>query len=70
MGKVALGSGDEGRAIGVIRTLVVVLEVPPVDTVTNCLGNGVVCAMRVEVGIIGEPWSDRSVGDDELCREK
>jgi hypothetical protein len=64
--EVGLGSGKERSAIGVIIALVVVLEVPPVDSVADRFGDGVVSAVWVTSTIIGEPGCDWSVSDNEF----
>jgi hypothetical protein len=68
--EVALGSGQERGAVGVVGALVVVLEMPPVDAVADGLGDGVVRAVWVDGRVIGEPGSNRGVSDDEFCRPK
>jgi hypothetical protein len=67
--EVGLGGGEEGCAVIVILTLVVELNVVPVDGVAYGLRNGVVGSLRVESGTVGEPGTERGMGDDEFCRK-
>jgi hypothetical protein len=66
--EVGLGGGEERVAVLVIAALVVVLDVPPVDRVTDGLGDGVISSMGIDVGIIGEPRAKGCMSYDEFFK--
>lgn len=61
---IGVGSGEEGRAVGVISSLIVVLDVPPVDSISDGLGNSVISPVGILLGVVREPRSYWGMGND------